>query len=142
MKKSQSFFDVYLVNQLRFFQIFVAFSEKLNFTKMGAERLTENTPNAQKCSAQFVSCPSPKNGIFEKSSRWVSIVRGKVYRKKLHHWLLRLWLKIDHIPNSYSNFFFLFFYRACLSEAFCRFSISSVKLLIVLNYELHTILYT
>ena len=45
-------------------------------TKMGADKLAENTPNAQNLSAQFV-CPSPKVWDFnEKRLHWASVVRA------------------------------------------------------------------
>ena len=48
-------------------------------TKMGADSLAENTPNAPELSAQFV-CPSPKVLDFNKKRlHWATVVRGFIY---------------------------------------------------------------
>ena len=50
-----------------------------HFTKMGADKSAENTPNAPK----FIcpNClPKPKSlGVSKKSSLWVSVVRGLAF---------------------------------------------------------------
>ena len=59
----------------------------VHFTKMGADSLTENTPNAENLSAQFV-CPSPKVLDFiEKRLHWASVVRGVQHGGKLQFYL-------------------------------------------------------
>jgi hypothetical protein len=50
--------------------------ETMDSTKMDADKLAKNTPNAQNLSAQIV-CPSPKVWDFdEKRLHWGSVVRA------------------------------------------------------------------
>ena len=54
-----------------------------HITKMGADKLAENTTNAPKLFGP-ICLPKPKNlGFSKKSFLWVSVVRGLIYTGKL-----------------------------------------------------------